>query len=69
MPRTGYAGGGGSRHVTIVASGGEFVIAPEVVRAVGGDDLDAGHRVLSAFVLHTRKQHIKQLKTLRRPKN
>jgi hypothetical protein len=63
--RPGYAQGG---YVPIQASGGEFVIAPDVVKDVGHGDLNAGHKVLTAFVLKTRKAHIEQLKRLKAPK-
>lgn len=62
------AGGGEVDHVPIIAAGGEYVIHPDVVKAVGHGDMAAGHKVLDKFVLHTRKEHIKTLKKLKPPK-
>ena len=62
------ARGGASDGVPIVAAGGEFVITPDQVRAVGDGDLDRGHRVLDKFVLEIRKDHIKTLKGLAKPR-
>lgn len=55
-------------HVPIIAAGGEYIIHPEVVKALGDGDIGKGHKTLDAFVLHTRKEHIKTLKSLPRPK-
>ncbi len=54
--------------VPIVAAGGEYAVPPDAVRAIGGGDLDFGHKVLDRWVLKTRKQHIKTLRTLKPPK-
>jgi len=62
------ADGGNTGTVPIVAAGGEFTISPEVVKDIGHGDLNKGHKVLDAFVLHVRKQHIKTLKNLPGPK-
>ena len=62
------ARGGASNGVPIVAAGGEHVLTPEEVRAVGDGDLDRGHRILDKFVLAVRKDHIKTLKHLKPPK-
>lgn len=61
-------GGGDPEHIDIVAAGGEYIIPPEVVQELGNGDINAGHRVLDAFVLQTRKEHIKTLKKLPGPK-
>jgi hypothetical protein len=66
MPK--IADGGAAPDVDIVAAGGEYVVSPEKVREIGGGDLDKGHRVLDAWVMSTRKQHIKTLKNLKPPK-
>jgi hypothetical protein len=59
---------GGETHVPIVAAGGEYIIHPDVVRDIGHGNMTHGHKVLDAFVLHTRKEHIKTLKKLPGPK-
>ncbi len=71
MPQA-YALGGspqadGKQRVPIIAAGGEYVISPEQVRALGGGDLKRGHAVLDAFVLHIRKRTIKEMSKLRGP--
>lgn len=53
--------------VPIYAAGGEYVIPPEAVAAVGDGDLDRGHKVLDAWIMSLRKQHIKTLKSLSPP--
>lgn len=63
-----HADGGEADHVPIVAAGGEYVIHPDVVKAVGGGSMSKGHKVLDQFVLHTRKQNINTLKKLKPPK-
>jgi hypothetical protein len=72
VPKPMFADGGDtgedSGTVPIVAAGGEFVIHPDVVKMLGAGDIKKGHKVLDAFVLHTRKQHIKTLKGLPGPK-
>lgn len=51
----------------ILAAGGELIVAPEVVRQIGRGDLKNGHKILDAFVLFARKQHVKQIKNLKPP--
>ena len=63
-----HADGGKTEHVPIITAGGEFIIHPDVVKAVGNGDISKGHKVLTKFVLHTRKQHIQTLKGLKPPK-
>jgi len=62
------ARGGPTTGVPIVAAGGEHVLTPDEVRAVGDGDLDRGHRVLDQFVLKVREDHIRTLKKLKPPK-
>jgi len=62
------ARGGASSGVPIVAAGGEHVLSPDQVRAVGNGDIDMGHRVLDAFVLRVRKELIHTLRHLAPPK-
>jgi 8-oxo-dGTP pyrophosphatase MutT (NUDIX family) len=66
--RAGKSGGGSSSGVPIVAAGGEWVVPPEHVKAVGNGDIDMGHRVLDAFVLRVRKELIHTLKHLEPPR-
>jgi hypothetical protein len=51
----------------IAASGGEFVISPAEVKRLGEGDLGKGHRLLDAFVMALRKDHIKTLQKLPGP--
>lgn len=60
-------GGSVGEPVPIYAAGGEYVIPPEVVTDIGGGDIDQGHKILDAWVLSQRKQHIKTLKRLPPP--
>ena len=62
------ADGGKTDHVPIITAGGEFIVHPDVVKHVGHGDMKTGHKVLTKFVLGTRKQHIKTLKGLKPPK-
>ena len=54
--------------VEIIAAGGEYVIKPSSVRAVGGGDIDYGHDILDHFVVESRKDLIKTLQKLPGPK-
>ena len=57
----------GAGGTPIAASGGEFVIPPAEVKRRGQGDLDWGHKILDAFVLGVRKDHIKTLQKLPGP--
>jgi len=67
----GFADGGEAPedqgHVQIIAAGYAYLVPPDVVR-IGHGSLTAGHKVLDAFVLHTRKENIKTLRKLPPPK-
>lgn len=64
----GLASGGEAPHkVPIEAAGGEYVISPEKCIEIGGGDLKKGHARLDAFVLHIRKQTIKDMSNLKGP--
>jgi len=64
-----FAGGGMTdEKVPIVAAGGEYVIAPEIVAALGGGDMDIGHQELDDFVKKMRAKTVKTLKSLPGPK-
>ncbi len=70
-PKMKFADGGApdstGEPVPIVAAGGEYIVSPEQVEAIGGGDMDRGHAILDAFTLHVRNQHIKTLKKLPGP--
>lgn len=63
-----FAEGGETDEVPIIAAGGEHIVGPEQVAALGGGDLNKGHKVLSKFVLDVRKKNIKTLRKLKPPK-
>lgn len=68
LPMKGYARGGSTDAVPIVAAGGEYVIPPEDVMHLGGGNLDHGHKILDAFVKKMREKTIKTLQGLPGPK-
>lgn len=57
----------GAGGVPIVAAGGEYVLSPEQVRAVGDGDLERGHRILDEFVTRSRAKLVKTLRKLPGP--
>ena len=59
--------GAGDAGVPIVAAGGEYVIGPEAVRAVGRGDPKLGCSVLDEFVKKSRARNIKTLQKLPGP--
>lgn len=59
--------GGEDRGVPIVAAGGEYVLSPAQVRAVGAGDAEKGCKVLDEFVKRSRAQNIKTLQKLPGP--
>lgn len=66
----GFAQGGGIPQIPMVPvmlSGGEYVVAPQIVAHLGGGDLDKGHDVMDALVKHVRDKNIKTLKKLPGP--
>ena len=65
--RGGARGDDAGRPTPIVAAGGEYSIEPEQVKIIGGGDLARGHKILDAWVLKLRKDHIKTLKGLPPP--
>lgn len=62
------AGGPTNGHVPIVAAGGEYLIHPSAVRALGGGNIKKGHKILDHFVLHARKNIVKETSKLPGPK-
>lgn len=63
----GFADGGDVGGVDILAAGGEHVLGPEQVLAIGGGDAKHGHNVLDAFIRAVRAQNIKTLQKLPGP--
>lgn len=64
-----YAQGGATEEeVPILAAGGEYMISPEQVRAVGAGDLTRGHDVLDRFVMAERRKLRRTLAKLKPPK-
>lgn len=53
--------------VPCVVAGGEYILTPEEVEAIGEGDITDGHKVLDAFVKSQRKKHIKTLQKLPPP--
>jgi len=68
IPQAYAAGGFAGELVPIVAAGGEYVIPPEVVTAMGDGDMDHGHKELDAFVKKMRAKTVKTLQKLPGPK-
>jgi hypothetical protein len=67
LSRGGRADDGGDEGVPIVAAGGEYVLSPDQVRAVGDGDADLGTKVLDEFVKRSRARNIKTLQKLPGP--
>jgi hypothetical protein len=61
-------GGAAGQKVAIVAAGGEYVIPPEVVVAMGDGSMDSGHTELDQFVRKMRAKTVKTLRSLPGPK-
>lgn len=53
--------------VPCVVAGGEYIITPEEVEAIGGGDMNEGHKILDSFVKSQRRKHIKTLQKLPPP--
>lgn len=56
-----------SKAVPVIVAGGEYILSPEHVAAIGDGNVDVGHAVLDAFVKQHRKNTIKELKKLPGP--
>lgn len=65
-----FARGGSAEDdgVPVVVAGGEFLVPPEVVEAIGSGDIERGHKILTKFVLKIRKDNIAKTKKLKPPK-
>ena len=61
-------GGEVGEPVDIVAAGGEYVVHPEQVAALGDGDPQRGADVLDEFIKHVREKNIKTLRNLPGPK-
>lgn len=64
-----FAEGGEAPTTPIVVAGGEHIIAPHQVAAIGNGDLDLGHSILNKFYEHVRAKNVKTLQKLKPPKN
>lgn len=53
--------------VPIIAAGGEYVVEPEVVSAIGNGDVRRGHDILDKMVRNVRRQTIRELQSLPGP--
>lgn len=67
LKRGGLTGKKSREPVPVVVAGGEHYIPPEAIQAKFGD-LDRGHKILDAWVVHRRSKNIKELKKLPGPK-
>jgi hypothetical protein len=67
LSRGGRAADGGDQGVPIVAAGGEYVLSPDEVRAVGHGDAELGTKVLDEWVKRSRAKNIKTLRGLPGP--
>lgn len=65
--RGGARGEGVGSPTDVITAGGEYVIPPHVVAAIGGGDLKQGHKILDAWVMHLKDEHVKTLKKLAPP--
>jgi hypothetical protein len=59
--------GGKTKKVDIMAAGGEFILKPEEVAAIGNGDVAKGHKRLEAWVVHQRQKIINEMKKLKGP--
>lgn len=55
--------------IGIQVAGGEYIITPEHVAAIGKGDLDRGHKILDRLVLAVRRKNIATLQKLPVPKH
>lgn len=64
-----YQGGvtEGDDPVDIMAAGGEFVVPPNIVRAIGDGNINHGHQILDRWVVQEREKHKKTLAKLPPP--
>lgn len=64
-----YQGGvpEGDDGVDIMGAGGEFVVHPDIVRAIGSGNIKHGHQILDEHVMDKRREHVKTLTKLPPP--
>jgi hypothetical protein len=60
-------GGNVGERVPIIAAGGEYIVSPEDVAALGNGDMKRGHQALDAFVKRQRARTVKTLSKLPGP--
>lgn len=60
-------GGGVDDEIPVMLSDGEYVVAPEVVEAIGNGDVQAGHDILDQWIMHERQNAIQTLASLPPP--
>lgn len=60
-------GGKTPEKVDVALSDGEFVVSPEEVAAIGGGNIERGHKILDKLIVHARKKLISTLKRLPGP--
>jgi hypothetical protein len=53
--------------VDVMIAGGEFILHPDIVRNIGGGNIEHGHQILDEHVMDMRKKHIQTLTKLPRP--
>jgi hypothetical protein len=64
----GFPLSGGDAGEPVLAAGGEYVVLPHEVAALGAGDVDTGHNILDAFVKHMREKTIQTMRKLPGPK-
>jgi hypothetical protein len=66
----GYARGGNTsgEPTDIIAAGGEYIVPPQVVLAIGGGDQKKGHDIIDKMILNIRKDTAERLRSLPGPK-
>jgi hypothetical protein len=67
MDAGGSRGEGGGEGVPVIVAGGEYIIGPDSVRAIGNGNIKHGHQALDAWIMSMRKEHQKTLSKLKPP--
>ena len=72
LPHTGMhfmhsRGGARSSTVPIMAAGGEYIVHPDIVTALGRGDVRRGHRMLDKWVVAQRKRIVSEMRALPGP--
>lgn len=65
----GGARGGGEEFppVPVDLAGGEYIVSPSIVKAIGNGSLKNGHTILDHFIMEHRKKDLKTIKNLPPP--